>query len=673
MKAEAAKVQELTTRLTTCTDEERNVSNLAGALDVISNLESISMTKGILEDTRIGLLINDIRKKSASTHPELSQKCRGLIKAWQLLTKPPGTGSGNSSRGGTPMTPMGVSPAVRNRLTTPNPGASKKPISPLVTSVGVVKSRPVTPASSIRSTNTTPSPGQATRTNGACPSGSSPSVFSSSYAPSGEPNKLLTTVKSSESLCSSNGSGGIKLKIKIGSETGSGTTTFVRTISPQESSSDVSKEQAENRRKRKLPEEPTENGVDTADGGKFGGKIRESMAVESVGTVVNGVSPPEIFVDTEPQRKRARGSTTKNKQQPSPTEPVPQVPLLPGKATKLKSTMEYLDSINEGLPENMAITIEKPKPVTETLYLSESKVSECDGLDSTRESTDFSECEEMELKRKRGRPRKDGMNYYYAPVEHGKQKRKKDGIRRTASTEDIKRGKSVLVQKLLDSTPSSEAVYEEDQIPETSGFSHGLSYKSSPALVNLERASYSKDSPDFGEGSAEPGGGSDQKTDNSGKNPQVAWKKARKKANDWYECLPSLNLDILKEVCLLNQEEFVRETGQSIAEDRVELEKINDLCTSWRSTESKDSTLHTAKDSRSRFLRSERNREVLGMPYVDIGIPDFVEYKFPDQERYLSDLNFVFRPRPGVKTGSSIKSGVATPLSSKIFVNKTRN
>lgn len=46
---------------------------------------------------------------------------------------------------------------------------------------------------------------------------------------------------------------------------------------------------------------------------------------------------------------------------------------------------------------------------------------------------------------------------------------------------------------------------------------------------------------------------------------------------------------------------------------------------------------------RSRFLSAVGERQVLGLPYLDIGMPDFYEYKFSNSRQFYSDLNWRFR------------------------------
>ncbi|MFH4975363.1 hypothetical protein AB6A40_002072 [Gnathostoma spinigerum] len=94
-------------------------ANISEATDVISKLEKSGLTKEILEITRIGAVVNDIRKRVYDSAPELSKRCRALIKCWQKLAEPrPSSSCGSHSNS---VTPNLVSPAVRRGLTPGTP------------------------------------------------------------------------------------------------------------------------------------------------------------------------------------------------------------------------------------------------------------------------------------------------------------------------------------------------------------------------------------------------------------------------------------------------------------------------------------------------------------------------------------------------------------------------
>jgi hypothetical protein len=82
-------------------------------------LEKLNLSKEHLEGTRIGAVVNDVRKKVAESMPSFSSACRSLIKQWrkQTETYTRSTSSCGGSNGVTPSM-MANSPALR-RLVTP--------------------------------------------------------------------------------------------------------------------------------------------------------------------------------------------------------------------------------------------------------------------------------------------------------------------------------------------------------------------------------------------------------------------------------------------------------------------------------------------------------------------------------------------------------------------------
>ncbi|KAI1710932.1 TFIIS helical bundle-like domain-containing protein [Ditylenchus destructor] len=93
------------------------------ALDVLSRLEKLELTKEVLEATRIGAAVNELRKQTAQNWPNVSKRCRALIKAWQKVAEfhRPMSSCDGSSNGGTPNL---VSPALRRGLTPRTPGGT---------------------------------------------------------------------------------------------------------------------------------------------------------------------------------------------------------------------------------------------------------------------------------------------------------------------------------------------------------------------------------------------------------------------------------------------------------------------------------------------------------------------------------------------------------------------
>jgi len=117
--------------LETMINEDKTKHDLTSALELVSKLENSTVTKEILEATRLGGLINDIRRRTAESAPELSKRCRILIKNWQKLidyARPPST-CGSSS---TSTTPNLVSPAVRSRGLTPRTPKTPAKVTPSI-------------------------------------------------------------------------------------------------------------------------------------------------------------------------------------------------------------------------------------------------------------------------------------------------------------------------------------------------------------------------------------------------------------------------------------------------------------------------------------------------------------------------------------------------------------
>lgn len=105
--------------------------------DCLSELERAPINKDILESTRVGAIVNEVRKKIADKWPDVSKKCRSLIKNWQKLVevRPPSTAS--SANG----TPNLVSPNIAKLTRRITPGT---PVNRRVTSTGLTNGRGLT-------------------------------------------------------------------------------------------------------------------------------------------------------------------------------------------------------------------------------------------------------------------------------------------------------------------------------------------------------------------------------------------------------------------------------------------------------------------------------------------------------------------------------------------------
>ncbi|XP_038219341.1 mediator of RNA polymerase II transcription subunit 26-like [Zerene cesonia] len=118
---------ELSNRLLNALDSNYNVVDMQAVNEIISILEKFNITKELLETTRLGKHVNELRRKT--TDPTLARRAKVLVKRWRDLVipnvaSPAHTGSNRSSAerqtrraGGTPLTSPalmrhGLSPAV---------------------------------------------------------------------------------------------------------------------------------------------------------------------------------------------------------------------------------------------------------------------------------------------------------------------------------------------------------------------------------------------------------------------------------------------------------------------------------------------------------------------------------------------------------------------------------
>ncbi|XP_043107182.1 mediator of RNA polymerase II transcription subunit 26-like isoform X2 [Puntigrus tetrazona] len=85
MKRASSRPQQLKDQLLQAIDSLNNIQNMMAFLDVICCLEKHPMTKEALMETRLGKLINDVRKRC--TDEDLVKRLKSLIRRWQRLVE----------------------------------------------------------------------------------------------------------------------------------------------------------------------------------------------------------------------------------------------------------------------------------------------------------------------------------------------------------------------------------------------------------------------------------------------------------------------------------------------------------------------------------------------------------------------------------------------------------
>ncbi|XP_044598140.1 mediator of RNA polymerase II transcription subunit 26 isoform X2 [Cotesia glomerata] len=117
------------------------VVDMGAVVDVITALEKTTITKEVLEITRLGKYINELRRKT--TNDALAKRAKDLVRRWRDMVLP----SSNQQQHGSSNTAIAPPNAIIDNTSSHQTLNGTKPASPLITAVRTIKPRSPVPGS----------------------------------------------------------------------------------------------------------------------------------------------------------------------------------------------------------------------------------------------------------------------------------------------------------------------------------------------------------------------------------------------------------------------------------------------------------------------------------------------------------------------------------------------
>lgn len=639
-----------------------------------------------MKSTRLGLLVNAIRKKCAQTYPEISKQCRNLIKEWQkLLQTASSTGAGGhssnsaaSSPAGSLTTPRAVSKlAAVGLMCSPSPalhvvGKGPGNLTPKLANVvvnGTVRSNSNSPKivhSPSISKNNSPhiiqsnsyAPSTTTTAKGPSPlvlyssSSSSTSTFvnnnnnintvtnninnsetvtvtnerksdSKSCSPT-----TVANISSSSSSSTTNTTSSLKIRFKVSGDSDS--VSIVKPVDSSLSPPDVGDVIVVNNKEKLIESTTSYNNKDLVfDGGdkKLTNGLTNATNLTSVAAddgSIPSTSAAETVVGGQQQQQQKKPRQKRQLDQSLDSSDPLSILSKGGPLPKCKTTTALVAEMARVYPEEMA------KSITNATLEISPDLEDDDFVDRTSLDANFNKRGAAACPR---RGSSETTGFYYA---------KHDDYLDITKSEMVAHYLKTSVEDDDGGEPRSP--YSPSYVPPSSSSStvgdlpvvrrRGRPRKnvadvqiySSTFVVGSSKSSTEK-RPDVVVSSSLTGSDHHQNIIQP-----VAVKP--KKIINWYDVLPPLKETSTTTTTVKEEKEDKQFLDYFYPHEKTTLEKPSSSTSTTRPTVKNEK--ESFPNLHSRILSSIKDRRVLAMPYVDIGLPDFVEYRYPDSDRFVA-------------------------------------